>query len=139
MAVAARPKWIAKMYPGKTGRDHLWLGSVSSDQILPSLAPGINILTIHPRYHSFYTFLLDEFWRRDLPRTHASFAAFYRPREFIYSLDAHLCDRPLHSVTGCPSAGRCSFATTNTRRTSADCSSSPARCFGTADSTACPF
>lgn len=100
MAMAARPQWIAKMYPGKTGRDHLGLGSVSSDQILPSLVPGINVLTIHPRYHSFYTFLLDEFWRRDLPRTHASFAAFYRPREFIYSLAAHLCDRPQHSVTG---------------------------------------
>src|SRR5579859_616559 len=100
MAVAARPQWIAKMYPGKTGRDHLGLGSVSSDQILPSLAPGINVLTVHPRYHSFYTFLLDEFWRRDLPRTHASFAAFYRPREFIYSLAAHLCDCPQHTVTG---------------------------------------
>jgi hypothetical protein len=100
MAMAVRPQWIAKMYPGKTGRDHLGLGSVSSDQILPSLAPGINVLTIHPRYHSFYTFLLDEFWRRDLPRTHASFVAFYRPREFIYSLAAHLCDRPEHSVTG---------------------------------------
>jgi len=55
-----KPQWIEKMYPGKVGRDHLGLGSVSSDQILPTLSPGINVLTIHPRYHSFYTFLLDQ-------------------------------------------------------------------------------
>ena len=69
MGVPAHPQWIEKMYPNTTGRDHLGLGNVSSDLILLSLAPGINVLTIHPRYHSFYTFLLDEFWRRDLPRT----------------------------------------------------------------------
>lgn len=100
MSVPAHPQWIEKMYPNTTGRDHLGLGSVSSDLILPSLAPGIDVLTIHPRYHSFYTFLLDEFWRRDLPRTRVSFAAFYRPREFIFSLAAHLCDCPEHTLVG---------------------------------------
>jgi len=34
------------------------LGSVSSDQILPVLSPDINVLTFHPHYHSFSTFLL---------------------------------------------------------------------------------
>jgi len=56
-------------YASKVGRDHLGLGSVSSDQILPTLSPAVNVLTIHPRYHSFYTFLLDEFWQRDRPRS----------------------------------------------------------------------
>ncbi len=46
---AFSPQWIAKMYAGKPGRDHLGLGSVSSDQILPSLSPSINVLTYHPR------------------------------------------------------------------------------------------
>jgi hypothetical protein len=96
MTTAARPQWIARMYPGKVGRDHLGLGSVSSDQILPSLSPGINVLTIHPRYFSFYVFLLDEFWQRDFPRNAESFSAFYRPRECIFSIGAHLCDRPEH-------------------------------------------
>jgi hypothetical protein len=59
------------MYPNKPGRDHLGLGSVSSDQILPRLSPGINVLTFHPRYHSFYVFLLDEFWRSDRIRSAA--------------------------------------------------------------------
>jgi hypothetical protein len=91
-----KPQWIAKMYAGKVGRDHLGLGSVSSDQILPSLSPSINVLTFHPRYHSFYVFLLDEFWRRDRPRSRQSFIEFYRPREFVFSIGAHLCDRPEH-------------------------------------------
>jgi hypothetical protein len=93
-----QPQWIAKMYPSRVGRDHLGLGSVSSDQILPTLSPGINVLTVHPRYHSFYTFLLDEFWRRrDRPRSYRNWVSFYRPREFIYSVGAYLCDQPEHA------------------------------------------
>lgn len=94
------PQWIAEMYAGKVGRDHLGLGSVSSDQILTRLSPGINVLTVHPRYYSFYTFLLDEFWRRELPRTRAAWAGFYRPREFVFSIGAHLCSRPEHGELG---------------------------------------
>jgi hypothetical protein len=84
------------MYAGSVGRDHLGLGSVSSDQILPTLSPAINVLTDHPRYHSFYTFLLDEFWLRERARSQAAWVAFFRPREFIFSLGTHLCDRPEH-------------------------------------------
>lgn len=96
MTALANPQWIERMYPGKVGRDHLGLGSVSSDQILPSLSPGINVLTMHPRYFSFYIFLLDEFWQRDLPRSEKAFSAFYRPRECIFSIGANLCDQPEH-------------------------------------------
>ena len=45
MVTAVRPQWIAKMYAAKVGRDHLGLGSLSSDQILPSLSPSVNVLT----------------------------------------------------------------------------------------------
>lgn len=96
MSANPRPQWIAKMYPGKTGRDHLGLGSVSSDQILPMLSPGINVLTVHPRYYSFYVFLLDEFWKRDRPRREKAWEDFYRPRECIFSIGVYLCDRPQH-------------------------------------------
>jgi hypothetical protein len=88
------------MYASKVGRDHLGLGSVSSDQILPTLSPGVNVLTIHPRYHSFYTFLLDEFWRHDRPRSQDAWVRFYRPREFIFSVGAYLCDQPEHGNMG---------------------------------------
>lgn len=88
------------MYAPTPGRDHLGLGSVSADQILPSLSPGINVLTIHPRYHSFYTFLLDEFWRRELPQTRKAWVRFYRPREFIFSVSCYLCPQPEHGEMG---------------------------------------
>ena len=96
MATSAQPQWIERMFAAKVGRDHLGLGSVSSDQILPSLSPGINVLTIHPRYFSFYAFLLDEYWQRDLPRSDKAFSAFYRPHECIFSIGAHLCQQPEH-------------------------------------------
>ena len=62
----AVPYWTQKMYPAGGGQDHLGLGSVVTDRVLPRLSPGINVLTIHPRYWSFYAFVLSEFWRRDL-------------------------------------------------------------------------
>lgn len=99
MTANSSPQWIAKMYR-EGGRDHLGLGSVSSGQILPELSPGINVLTIHPRYHSFYTFLVDEFWRRKRIGNSKEFKRFYRAREFIYSLGAHLCEKPEHSFMG---------------------------------------
>lgn len=44
------PVWGARAFVPKSGQDHLGLGSVCSDRILPSLSPGINVLTIHPRH-----------------------------------------------------------------------------------------
>ncbi len=99
MVTTVHPQWIAEMYPGTTGRDHLGLGSVSSDKILQALSPGIYVLTIHPRYFSFYVFLLDEFWRRDLPRNRTAWKDFYRRHEFVYSIGANLCDQPQHKNT----------------------------------------
>ena len=78
------------MYASKPGRDHLGLGSVSSDQILPSISPSINVLTFHPRYHSFYVFLLDEYWQKIPEKSFKHWKAFYRPREYIYSLGVYL-------------------------------------------------
>ena len=84
------------MYPPGGGQDHLGLGSVVTDRILPRLAPGINVLTVHPRYWSFYAFVLSEFWSRDLPRTKAALREWYRPLECIYSVACSLCDGPDH-------------------------------------------
>jgi hypothetical protein len=94
------PFWTEKLYRPSGGQDHLGLGSVSSDRILRTLVPGINVLTVHPRYWSFYSFVLDEFWRRRLARTRRSFAGFYRPCESIYAVAAYLCDRPEHERHG---------------------------------------
>ncbi len=87
------------MYKPGGGQDHLGLGSVVTDRILPRLSPGINVLTIHPRYWSFYAFLLSEFWKRDLPRTKAALRDWYRPMECIYSVACSLCESPDHYGT----------------------------------------
>ena len=92
------PFWGTRAYPPKSGQDHLGLGSVSSDQILPALSPGINVLTIHPRYWSFYSFVLDEFWNRQLPRNRAAFTKFYRPREALFSMACHVCEAREHGT-----------------------------------------
>lgn len=92
----AVPYWTERMYRPGGGQDHLGLGSVVTDQILPRLSPGINVLTIRPRYWSFYAFVLDEFWRRDLPRTKAALRAWYRPMECIFSVACSLCEGPDH-------------------------------------------
>ena len=84
------------MYPRKTGMDHLGLASVSQDRVLPQLSPGINVLTVHPRYWSVYTWLLTEFWDRDMPRTNAAWGRFLKPRERIFVAAVLSC--PKHGV-----------------------------------------
>lgn len=97
------------MYPGKTGRDHLGLGSVSSFQILASLSPGVNVLTVHPRYYSFFVFLLYEFWQRDRPRSSRAWTQFYRPRALAYSIACHLVqennENPISNIVGSNKVG----------------------------------
>jgi hypothetical protein len=92
------PVWGARAFAPKSGQDHLGLGSVSSDRILPSLSPGINVLTIHPRYWSFYSWVLDDFWAADSPRTRSAFRDFYRPREALFAMACHVCEAPEHAT-----------------------------------------
>ena len=93
------PRWTELMYRPVGGQDHLGVGSVVTDRILPTLSPGINVLTPHPRYWSFYAFVVDEFWQRDLPRTGPSLRRFLRRREAIFSAGGHLCSGPEHRAT----------------------------------------
>ncbi len=57
------------------------------------LSPGINVLTIHPRYWSVYAWILDDFWAHDLPRTRSAFVQFYRPREALFASPASCVTR----------------------------------------------
>jgi hypothetical protein len=85
------PHWTEQMYRSGGGQDHLGLGSVVTDRILPKLSPGINVLTVRPRYWSFYAFVLSESWKRDLPRTSAALRNWYGPLECICSVACTLC------------------------------------------------
>jgi len=99
MVTLLRPMWTEQVYPSVRGQDHLGLGSVVTDKILPSLSPGINVLTPHPRYWSFYAFVVAEFWNRDLPKTNAALRRFLRHKESIFSVAGHLCTNPDHRST----------------------------------------
>jgi hypothetical protein len=57
--------------------------------------PDLFVLTVHPGYHSFYSFVLDEYWRRDdLPRSCAVWRCFYRSKELIFSIACNTCEHP---------------------------------------------
>lgn len=89
------PKWTTELREQTSGLDHLGLGSVSNQRILVNLVPDLFVLTAHPAYHSFYSFVLDEYWRRDdLPRTRAAWQRFYRSRELIFSIACNTCEHP---------------------------------------------
>src|SRR4051812_42569706 len=95
------PAWAARAFAPAGGQDHLGLGSVSSDRILPRLSPGINVLTIHPRYWSFYAWVLDEYWAHKGPRNATTFTPFYRQREALFAFACQLCQAPEHkTLTG---------------------------------------
>ena len=80
-----------RMYVSSGGLDHLGSASVVQDRLLPALSPGINVVTVHPRYWSFFTFVIDEFWQLDGRKTTWALNAFLRERESIYGTACLLC------------------------------------------------
>lgn len=100
------PIWGARAFAPKSGQDHLGLGSVSSDRILPSLSPGSNVLTIHPRYWSFYSEDLAQIsgpvsrWPRDFGRGAEPWSWSRRPggdtrtRVVVHQRNGHNQDHP---------------------------------------------
>lgn len=94
------PQWIELVYAPQPGRDHLGLVSVASGYVLEQLSPGIIVQTVHPRYFSFYAFIVDEFWRRGFNPDRQSFQQFYRYCELVYSVGCHRCGRPTHGEMG---------------------------------------
>ena len=57
------------------------------------LSPSIPAITAS-------TFLLNQFWQRNRPRSRGAWVRFYRPREFIFSVGACLCDQPDYGDLG---------------------------------------
>lgn len=91
----ATPQWTTELREQTSGLDHLGLGSVSNVQTLARLVPDLYVLTVHPGYNSFYSFVLDEFWRRDnLPRTRNAWRTFFRAKELIFSIACNTCEHP---------------------------------------------
>jgi len=96
-----QPLWIRRQFAPKTGRDHLGLNAVNSGDILSALSPSINVLTVHPRYHSFYCFVLKKYWESHPRVSRGTWKSFYRSSELAFSIAANLCDCEEHGeMTG---------------------------------------
>ena len=105
--VSKVPQWTEQVLASGGGQDHLGIGSVVTDRILPKLLPGINALTPHPRYWSFYAFVLDEFWNRgENTGSRKALNQFIREKEFIFSVAGQLCDNPNHRTSQEPIGSR---------------------------------
>lgn len=90
--MTARPAWTEQLVRPSGGQDHLGIGSVVTDRILPSLAPGINVLTEHPRYWSFYAFVVDQYWQeRNAKKTRRDLFHYIKRKEAIFSAAGHNC------------------------------------------------
>lgn len=95
--MTTQPAWTEQLAKPRGGQDHLGVGSVVTDQILPSLAPGINVLTPHPRYWAFYSMVVDQFWKES-PKavTGRKLLEYMTRKEAIFSAAGHICPHPEH-------------------------------------------
>lgn len=105
--MTALPLWTEQVVRPVGGQDHLGVGSVVTDRILPTLSPGINVLTPHPRYWSFYAFVVDEYWRsQPSSPSRKGLLRFLGRKESIFSVAGHLCENPEHRASQFPIGGR---------------------------------
>ena len=100
VASAPRPQWTELSYGRTGGQYHLGLVGVLFGQVLPALSPKVVAVTAHPRYWSFYTWLLWEFWDSDRPKTRPEWEQFEFARESLFSIGAAggLCGQPEHNT-----------------------------------------
>jgi hypothetical protein len=95
----AFPQWTTELREQRSGLDHLGLAAVSN-QILTNLSPDLFVQTRRPGYFSFYSFVLDEFWKRDdLPRRRSTWKDFFRSKDLIYSVACNTCAHPAYGGT----------------------------------------
>lgn len=96
--LGVQPQWTEQLYPPSPGLDHLGLRAAITGEILDALSPRVVVVTVHPRYWSFYTWLLWRFWQTDRPKTKKAYSQFHRPREAIFAAGAAggLCPHEEH-------------------------------------------
>ena len=86
------PDWIESTLDIKAGRDPLGLQTITQDQAMPMLVPGVLALSRRARYFSFYPFLLREFQERQLPPTNQRLSEFMKWRELDLAVAVMLCE-----------------------------------------------
>jgi hypothetical protein len=94
------PHWTRVSYLDTGGRDHLGMAGVISGRVLPMLSPRVVAATGHPRYWSFYSWLLAGVWEHNSPPLADDWYALEAEWEFLFSVGAAgaLCGRIEHET-----------------------------------------
>ncbi len=90
-SVPGWPHWIAPALRLSRGLDPLGLQTITQDRIMPSLLPGVLVLSQRARLFSLYPFLLAEYQRLGGAATNTALSAFLKEREFDYAVAVQLC------------------------------------------------
>ena len=85
------PEWLESTLRITPGRDPIGLTTITTDRIIPRLVPGILALSRRARYFSFFSFLIDDYRRRQLPASNSGLSAFIKRREYELALAVELC------------------------------------------------
>jgi hypothetical protein len=86
------PAWIKPGLNITNGRDQLSLATITINQIMPILVPGVVALSRRARYLSLYLFLLEEYHRRG-SGTQDQLSTFIKRAEYEYLLAVRHCSR----------------------------------------------
>lgn len=63
----AVPRWTIPSFRRTPGRYPLGTEAVNQNLLAQELASGLPVLSRHPRYWSFYTFVIKQFWDQKAP------------------------------------------------------------------------
>ncbi len=105
--IALIPQWTVPSFRSIAGRFPLGLEAVSLNIMANRLAPGLPVLSRHPRYWSIYTFLIKRFQDRGThtnKTNNAALGRYLKAHEIVFGCAALMCphhnQEPLRSVIG---------------------------------------
>src|SRR6266852_3737570 len=101
---AGFPQWTASTLNVTNGRDPLALETITANQIMPILLPGLVVLSRRARYLSYSLLLIDEFHRRG-GSSQNELGRFVRRGEFDLLLAVRQCTNPLCGVNAPATVG----------------------------------
>lgn len=101
------PQWTIPSFHSIAGRFPLGLEAVSLNILANRLAPGLPVLSRHPRYWSIYTYLIKYFQDTRTytnKTTNAALGRYLKSREIVFGCAALMCPHhghePLRNVLG---------------------------------------
>src|SRR4051812_48888248 len=102
------PRWTIPSFRRTPGRYPLATEAVNQGLLATELASGLPVLSRHPRYWSFYTFVIKQYWdQQRQPQNNAALGRFLRPREVVFACAALVCQQ--HTIDFTTVLGRDTF------------------------------